>query len=147
MSKRAQSKESRSRVMKRLWPVALSILAASALVLMIGYAKTRVLRSSAGGVSRIASPQAQPQPIDVGLFVAQGMPVRFAEAIAKNDKGSADLTYTLTNNSGGSIGGFDLALFDFNPAGKLMGVQSWSVHQEIEAGASQSFSLNLRHRA
>jgi hypothetical protein len=132
--------------MKRLRPVALSILAASVLVMMIGHAKTRVLRSAAGGL-RSASTQAQPQSIDVGLFVAQGMPVRFAEAVAKNDKGSADLTYTLTNNSGGAIGGFDLALFDFNPAGKLMGVQSWSVQQEIEAGGSQSFSLNLRHRA
>lgn len=114
---------------------------------MIGSAKTRVLRSAAGGGSRIASPQAQLQPIDVGLFVAQGMPVRFAVAVAKNDKGSADLTYTLTNNSGGAIGGFDLALFDFNPAGKLMGGQSWSVQTRIEAGASQSFSLNLRDRA
>jgi hypothetical protein len=132
--------------MKRLRPVALSIIVATALVLMIGYAKTRVLRSAAGGGSLIASPQAQPQPIDVGLFVAQGMPVQFAEAVAKNDKGSADLTYTLTNNSSGSIGGFDLALLDFNPAGKLMGVQSWSVQTKIEAGASQSFSLNLRHR-
>jgi hypothetical protein len=75
------------------------------------------------------------------------MPVQFTEVVAKNDKGSADLTYTLTNNSGGVIGGFDLALLDFNPAGKLMGVQSWSVQQEIEAGASQSFSLNLRHRS
>jgi hypothetical protein len=133
--------------MKRLGTVALSIFAASALVLMIGYAKTRILRSAAGGGSRIPSPQAQPQAIGVGVFVPQEMPVRFAEAVAKNDKGSADLTYTLTNNSGGSIDGFDLALFDFNPAGKLMGVQSWSVQTKIEAGASQSFSLNLRHRA
>jgi hypothetical protein len=132
--------------MKRMWPVSLSILIASALVLMIGSAKTRLLRSAAGGGSRIASPQSQPQPIDVGLFVAQRMPVRFAGAVAKNDKGSADLTYTLTNNSGGAIGGFDLALFDFNPAGKLMEVQSWSVETKIEAGASQSFSLKLRHR-
>jgi len=133
--------------MKRLRPVALSILAAHALVLMIGYSKTRVLRSAASVGSRGASPQAQLQPIAVGLFVAQGMPVQFTEAVASNNKGSADLTYTLTNNSGGSIDGFDLALFDFNPAGKLMGVQSWSVQTKVEAGASQSFSLNLRHRA
>jgi hypothetical protein len=132
--------------MKRLRPVALSILVASVLALMIGYAKTRVLLSAAGGGSRIASPQAQPQPIDVGLFVAQGMPVQFAEAVAKNDKGSPDLTYTLTNNGGGSIDGIDLALFDFNPAGKLMEVQSWSPQTKIEAGASQTFSLKLRHR-
>jgi len=132
--------------MKRIRPVTLSILIASALVLMIGYAKTRALRSAAGGGSRIASPQAQ-QAIGVGVFVSQEMPVRFAEAVARNDKGSADLTYTLTNNSGGSIGGFDLALFDFNLAGKLMGVQSWRVETKIEAGASQSFPLNLRHRA
>jgi len=137
----------RGQVMKRLRSVALLILVASALVLMFGYAKTRALRSAAGGGSRIASPQKQPQPIEVGVFVAQGMPVQFTEAVAKNDKDSAGLTYTLTNTSGGSIGGLDLALFEFNPAGKLMGVQSWSVQTEIEAGASRSFSLNLKRRA
>jgi hypothetical protein len=136
----------RSQVMKRLWSVAPLIVVASALVLMIGYAKTRVPRSAAGGGSHTASPQAQPQPIDVRLFVAQGMPVQFTEVVAKNEKGSADLAYTLVNNSGGSIGGFDLALLDFNPGGKLMGIQCWSVQTNVEASERQSFSVNLRHR-
>jgi hypothetical protein len=148
MSKHAQSKGPRSQAIEQMWPVALSILVVPALVLMNGYAKTPVLRCAAGGGPHVASPQAQPQPIDVGLFIAQGMHVRFAEAVAvaKNDKGSADLTYMLTNNGGGTIGSFDLALFDFNLAGKLMGVQSWSAQTRIDAGASQSFSLKLRHR-
>jgi hypothetical protein len=145
MSKHAQSKELRSQVIKRIWPITLSILIASALILMIGYAKTRIL-SGAAGNSHIASAPAQPQPIDVRLFVAQGVPVQFTGAIAMKDKGSADLAYTIVNNSGGSIGGFDLTLFDFNPAGKLMGVQSWSVQTNVEASERQSFSVNLRNR-
>lgn len=137
--------------MKRLRPATLLIVIASALGLglMISYAKTLILRSPAAGDAHIAqqdSPQAQPQPINVGLFVAQGMPVQFTEVVAKNDKGSADLSYTLGNNSGGQIGGFDLALLDFNPAGKLMGIQSWSVQTKVEASARQSYSLKLRHR-
>ena len=146
MSEHAQSKDSRSQVKGRLRLVTISILIAYALVLMTGDAKTRVPRYTAGGVSRIASPRSQSQPIDVRVFVAQGMPVQFAGAFAKNDKGSADLTYTLTNNSGASINGLDLTLFDFNPVGKLMGGESWSVQAKIEPGASQSFSLNLRRR-
>jgi hypothetical protein len=131
--------------MKRLRPVTLFILIASALGLMIGFAKTRILRSMAGG-AHIASPQAQPQPINVGLFVVQGMPVQFSDVIVRNDKGSADLGYTLVNNSGGLIGGFDMALLNFNTAGKLMGIQSWSVQTNVGASARQSFSRNLRHK-
>jgi hypothetical protein len=136
----------RGLVMKRLSSVALLIVVASALVLMIGSAKIRVMRSASGGGSHAASPQAQPQPMDVGLFVAQGMPVQFTEVVAKNEKGSADLAYTLINNSGGSIGGVDLALLDFNPRGKLMRIQSWSVQMDVEASERQSFSVSLRHR-
>jgi len=135
--------------MKRFRLVTLFVVIAFILSLMIGYAKTRILRGSSGAGVQITQQgpvQAQPQPINVGLFVAQGMPVQFTEVIAKNDKGAADLSYTVANNSGGPIGGFDLALLDFNPAGKLMGIQSWSMQTKIEASARQSFSLKLRHR-
>jgi hypothetical protein len=132
--------------MKWLRPVALLITIVSALGMMIGLAKTRILRSTAGGGAYTAFPQAQPQTLDVGLFVVQGMPIQFTEVIMRNNRGSAELNYTLANNSGQSIGGFDLALLDFNPAGKLMGIQSWSVQTNLEASARQNFSQPLRHR-
>lgn len=135
--------------MKRFRYIILLIAVASVLSLALGYARTRILRSHSGSdtsVARQSSPQAQPQPINVGSFVARGMPVQFTEIIAKNDKGSADLSYTLGNDSGGEIGGLDLALLAFNTAGKLMGIQTWSVQTKVEASARQSFSLKLRHR-
>jgi hypothetical protein len=84
--------------------------------------------------------------MDVGLFVAQGMPIQLTAVIAKIDKGLADLTYTLFNSSAGAIGSLDLALIDFNSAGKLMWVQSWSMQTKVGASERQSFSINLRHR-
>jgi hypothetical protein len=137
--------------MKRIRLVFLLTLIAVFSWIVIGYAKTYVLakvtkNTMAKGEAMASLSRAQPQSIVIGAYVAPGFPIRFTEAVAVNDKGASTLSYTLANTDANAVNGLNLALFDFNPAGRLMKIQSWRLQADLKSGASEKFSLALKHR-
>lgn len=136
--------------MKQIRLIALLAIVATALGLICVYAKPYVVRhSTAVNLTAIEQDisQAQPQPLNIGTFVAQGLPIQFTQTTAANDKGASTLGYTLTNSDGRALNSVNLVLFDFNSAGKLMKLQSWNLQTDLKAGANEKFSLQLKHRA
>lgn len=88
----------------------------------------------------------QPRPIDALFFNASGLPIRVTAITAVNDRGASNLSYTIANTVGTKVSSVDLAAFDFNPTGSLMGVQTWNLQTNVDASASRSLSLNLKRR-
>jgi hypothetical protein len=128
MSKHAQSKESRSQVMKRLRPVILFITIAS---LVVGAAAAIVAFNkrdlSTGGVSpgegaRVASP-AVPAP---QAFVPDGLPIVFSNlsAVTENrgDNKQAFVSavqFQVATSGGDQVTSLNLMVFEFDSEGKL----------------------------
>ncbi|MBS1791713.1 MAG: hypothetical protein JST85_28655 [Acidobacteria bacterium] len=90
--------------------------------------------------------QQQPTPIDALYFNASGLPVQVTAITAVNDKGASNLSYTIANTGTTKVSSMELAVFDFNPTGMLMSVQTLSLQANLDASASRSLSLSLKRR-
>lgn len=137
--------------MKQLRFIAMLVFAGSCLLSLIAVsAKTDIWRNSANnavGLAEISKQSQQPTPLDALIFNASGLPIRIAAITASNDRGAANLNYTIVNTGTTNVGSVDLAIFDFNPAGKLMSVQTWNLQTAVGAGATRNLSLQLKRRA
>jgi hypothetical protein len=126
--------------------VVISILAVSTVA---GLALSQLIlltRSAKPSQLQVSAQQQQPTPLDALFFNASGLPVRMTAATAVNDRGASTLNYTFSNAGTTTVNSVDLVAFDFNPAGRLMNVQTWNLQANMDAGTSQSLSLNLKRR-
>lgn len=136
--------------MKRVRFISLVVVIAIMLGLVGGYAKTYITRNSASLKLQPNRPQvspAQQQPPSIGTLHAQGLPIQFTNAFATDDGRAVSFSFVITNNDSRAINSLDLVLFDFNPEGKLMRVQSWNLQSALKSGTAEKQSFRLSPRA
>lgn len=124
----------------------ISILALSTVVGLALNRSTLFTQSAKQPLSEANTQLQQPTPLDALFFNASGLPVRMTAVTAANERGTSKLNYTFNNAGTTKVSSVDLVAFDFNPAGRLMSVQTWNLQVSLNAGANQSLSLNLKRR-
>ncbi len=136
--------------MKLTRPHTLLVLIVCLLGMAAGLASTKLRRNSLNGKSipseAVGLPQQQ-NSLNSFYFNVAGLPIQIAAMTAQNTGGTTSLNYTITNTGNFTADGVDLAVFDFNPSGGLVKVQSWNVRTPLNAGASAALSLKLKYRA
>ncbi len=136
--------------MKLTRPFTLLILIVCLLGMAAVFASTKFLRSSSSLPTSPSETVSMPQQqtlLNSAYFNAAGLSVQVAAVAAQNSGGQTSLNYTINNTGSFATDSIDMALFDFDPSGGLVKVQSWNVRTPLNAGASAPISFKLKYRA
>src|SRR5262245_35482717 len=152
MSKHAKSKESRSRVMKRLRPVTLIItiafLSVGAMTAIVAFNK-RALSTGRSGSAEGAR-GASPVVFAPQAFVPDGLPIVFSNlsAVTENRGDNKQafvsaLQFQVATSGGDQVTSLNLMVFEFDSEGKLRQVNGWVRPVDLSSGKSAEMELPL----
>lgn len=144
--------------MKRLRPVILLIIILSILGLMIGFAKTRILRSLSSHGKRLAPLQANNYTIGakefpLDSFVPAGMPVMVSSVIASIPTSEdnkierpAQVKLQVSASSGEKVKSINFVLLGFKGSGELELIKGWVRNVDFTIATSADLILDLNRR-
>jgi hypothetical protein len=147
--------------MNRFRLIAIFFCAICLLVVMTIYAKTIAERASPGypgtaatrKVENTAQPSVTQKEILIDSYVVPGLPVTLSNVIAQvdqqdnqNDDWAAALQFSVKSQSKSKLTGLNLALLDFNGAGRLSQVDGWVKTIELLPAGSTEVRVELKRR-